>query len=113
MTEWEQPELPFDDAQDAPAHDHPHTHGDIPVTAFLVVVGSNGAAIAYSDLKLPPAIQHVATIADMRRAVLEVAADIAAAQAADSVMERLDHRAQSQQAVQAERIRMNLESREG
>lgn len=70
------------------------------ISAFLVVINPDGSAVAKSDLT-PPPMQRSASIADMRRACLEISADIAASQAADVMMQKMAMAA-SQQASQAQ-----------
>lgn len=80
-------------------------------TAFLVIVKADGSAIATGDLT-PPAISRPPTLADMRRACMEVTADIAASQAADAVMQTMAQAAANNAAeLQAAQIRANLERR--
>lgn len=81
------------------------------LTAFLVIVNPDGSAVATNDLNAPPTMRSAA-IADMRRACMEISADIAASQAADMMMQKMATVA-SQQAsqMQAQQILADLERR--
>lgn len=81
------------------------------ITAFVVIINPDGSAVAKNDLT-PPQVGRPATIADMRRACMEIVADIAASQTADVFMQKMAIAAQqtaSQQ--QAQQILTDLNRR--
>lgn len=62
----------------------------IPTTAFLIVVPHTGVPYAVNEIpKEPLEVMRAADMADMRRACLEVAADLNARTAAQYVVEAL------------------------
>lgn len=77
----------------------------------MVIIKADGQVIATGDLTAPP-IARPPTLADMRRACMEVTADIAASQAADAIMQPMAQAAANNAAeLQAAQIRANLERR--
>lgn len=80
----------------------------VPTCAFLVIISPDGSANATNDLEAEVSCVRQATLSDIRRGCMEVVADIAAAQAADTVMERLN----KPKPTQADKVRAQLKARE-
>lgn len=99
-------ELPFDARGGAFEHD-PDPEPDA-LTAFLVVVDHNGAAVATADLGSELTVERPATLADMRRACFEVNADIAALHTAEKVAEAIKG---AQPPTPASRVRHRMQER--
>jgi hypothetical protein len=94
-------ELPYDDLPE------PEPEPDA-LTAFLVIVDHSGAAVATGDLGQELTVERIATVADMRRACLEVSADIAALHTAEQVAKAM--KAQEPPAPAA-RVRRRMQER--